>query len=77
METVKSPNRINSLLRECMLAKIHNLPLFCSEYMHLIRVNAKEISIILREKEKQLTACCCMYTSSVAAGHRAARQCPW
>lgn len=55
------PKRINSLLRECVLAKIpYNLPLFCSEYMHLIRVNAKEISLMLCEKKtnKPLAAVC-------------------
>lgn len=61
----------NSLLRDCMLAKIHyNLLLFCSEYRHLIRFNAKEISVILCEKQQ--TTCCCTYT--VALGLVTAQQ---
>lgn len=54
--------------RESTLVKIHNnLPAFCSEYMHLIRLNAKEMSIILCEKHNQGITCCCLCPSTAGS----------
>lgn len=55
--------------RESTLVKTHNnLPAFCSEYVHFIRVNAKEMSVILCDKHNQRTSCRCLCPALLQPG---------